>query len=123
MYFGVYFAVFGWDVLTHFVSGTLLAGGLYLLFVGLRGATGRSVAASRAVHVLALLGVLAGALLWEAYEVIAPWLTVYGPLDTVKDVLIAAVAWGVVARFHSRLLAGLPDGVADRVGALFGERT
>jgi len=118
MYFVIYPDVWWWDVLAHFVSGSLLAAGLYIVVRGTRGLVGEDTTATLAVHALVFAGMVSGAVAWEVYEVFAPWLTVYGAFDTAKDVVVAVVAWAVVAGIHERVLEEIPRGAAARVGTL-----
>lgn len=116
MYFLIYPKVWWWDILTHFVSGTLLAGGLYVALRGLRGAVGSRPTAAIWVHLVVLLGVLWGGITWEIYEIYAPWLTVYGPVDTAKDLVVAVIGWLTVAVEQPRILGAIPHALATRLG-------
>lgn len=115
MFLGLYPEFWWWDVLAHFVSGTLLAAGLYLVLRGLGGALGTRATAGGLVHAVALLGVLSGAIAWEVYEVFAPWLTIYGQVDIVKDIVVGVVGWAAVAGLQHRLFGPIPRGIADRL--------
>jgi len=115
MYLELYPEFWWWDVLAHFVSGTLLAGGLYLVLRGLGGALGTRATAGGLVHAVAFLGVLSGAIAWEVYEVYAPWLTIYGQVDIAKDIVVGVVGWAAVAGLQARLFGPIPRGIADRL--------
>jgi len=113
MFLELYPQIWWWDVLAHFVSGSLLAAGLYLVLRGVGGAVGTRATAGGLIHAGAFLGVLSGAVAWEVYEVFAPWLTVYGQMDIAKDIVVGLTAWAAVAGLQPRLFGPIPRGIAD----------
>ena len=113
--YGVLLKLYGqfrwWDVVTHGLSAGLLAAGAYLFVLVVRG---EKVERGWRFHTLPFLVVLVGGLGWEVYESIVPWLIVYGPLDTARDVVVDLLAWVVVSRTYVTLLGTLPAGIRER---------
>lgn len=119
-FYGVYPSVWWWDVLAHFVSGSLLAAGAYAFLIALREGRASSswLLGGFTLHLIAYGIVLGGGVSWEVYETMETHLTVYGPVDTVKDVIVDVLAWAVVACSAEEVLGDLPEGMAARVAAL-----
>lgn len=113
--YGVLLELYGrfawWDVVTHGLSAGLLAAGAYLFVLVVRGEGGER---GWRFHAVPFLVVLVGGVGWEAYETIVPWLIVYGPLDTARDIVVDLSAWAVVARTHPRVLGTLPAAIRRR---------
>jgi len=117
-YYGIYEAVVWWDVVAHFVSATLLAGGVYTACFALGEATGHHWVTENWPHVWGFLFLALGGVTWEFYETFDDAsLTVYGPTDTVKDLFVNMVGWATVAAFHPQLLDDLASDTVDQVQA------
>ena len=119
--YGVLLQLYGrfswWDVVTHGLSAGLLAAGAYLV---VRSVTDGESSEGRGwrLHGLPLAVVVVGGVGWEVYETLVPWLIVYGPLDTARDLVVDVLAWAVVARTHPVILGRTPTGVRRRLRAL-----
>lgn len=116
-FYRIYPTIWWWDSLAHFVSASLLAGAAYGVLLALR--SGRETGAGSnpgwRVHGVAFLVVLVGGASWEVYETLETYLTVYGPVDTAKDLVVDVAAWVVVSKVHPWLLGDIPRGVARQV--------
>jgi len=113
---GIYWAFPAWDVVTHLASGALLAAGIYAMLIAWARSSNRSQGVW--LHVAALVVLIACGLVWEVYEVVAPWQTVYPTGDALKDLVVDVVSWSVLAVFHSRLLGDVPEDLTRRLEGL-----
>lgn len=110
-YYGLYKSLWWWDIVAHFVSASLLAAGGYAVAVALRDYTPIRAFDGPRIHVWVFLLMVVGGVAWEVYELIEAYLTVYGPEDTIKDLVVNLIAWAVVARFHEPILGNVPRGL------------
>jgi hypothetical protein len=117
--YGVLLQLYGrfawWDVVTHGLSAGLLAAGAYLVLDVL---TDEDDERDWRFHAVPFVVVLVGGVGWEVYEMVVPWLVVYGPLDTARDLAVDVLAWAVVARTYPAILGETGDGIRRRVRRL-----
>lgn len=118
--YGVLLRLYGrfrwWDVVTHGLSAGLLAAGAYLLVLSVTDDSARD--RGWRLHGVPFAVVVVGGVGWEVYEQMVPWLVVYGPLDTARDLVVDVLAWAVVARIHRSVLGETVEGTRRRVRAL-----
>lgn len=112
--YGLYQQYWWYDHLAHTVSGTLLAGLLYLV-VAASVTDGRASPIPGPVHVLVLAAVLGCGVAWELFELRVAYLHVGGPRDTLADLCFDVVGWLVVAPRWQVFLDVLPRGLARRL--------
>lgn len=108
MYRVIYRDIWWWDILTHFVSATLLASGCYIALYALRRATDHALLARQWPHVWAFVTVFVLGVVWEVYEIYVPWLTNYGTVDSIKDVMVDLLGWATVSFVAPRVFGALP---------------
>lgn len=113
--FDLYWELWWWDMVTHVYSGALLAVGCYAALLAANHRTGLS---SNQVHLLVLVFVLGGGVVWEVYEVLAPWQTIYPTGDALQDLVSDAVGWGIAATVYPHLLGEVPRDLATRLEAV-----
>jgi hypothetical protein len=111
LWFFLYPRLWWWDVLTHVVSGALLAAGAYLV-----AAAALPADRGRARHAVALCLVVAGGLAWEVWEALFVWSTMAGglKLDTAADLVADLAGWALIATVYPAVVGDLADGLRGR---------
>lgn len=115
-----YDTVWWFDHLAHAASASLLAAGLYACLLTVRRSQSEEVTSPPAIkvggHLAVFALVMTGGVSWEVFEAYTPALVVYGPTDTLLDLVFDVVGWALVAPVAHRVVGNVPVGLVRSLG-------